>query len=87
MPQLAAEGFLEIGLGEDIGGQSGGQDLAIDHHGPVAVFRYRAEIVRGDEHHAPFLAEILQKLDDLVMTGPTLTNVMDIYMLLVGSSR
>ena len=26
-----------------------------------------------------------QKLDDLVMTGPTRTNVMDIYMLLVGS--
>jgi len=26
-----------------------------------------------------------QKLDDLVMTGPTRTNVMDLYMLLVGS--
>ena len=26
-----------------------------------------------------------QKLGDLVMTGPTRTNVMDIYMLLVGS--
>ncbi len=26
-----------------------------------------------------------QKLDDLVMTGPTRTNVMDIYMLLIGS--
>ena len=26
-----------------------------------------------------------QKLDDLIMTGPTRTNVMDIYMLLIGS--
>jgi hydroxypyruvate reductase len=25
-----------------------------------------------------------QKLDDLVITGPTRTNVMDIYMLLIG---
>lgn len=28
-----------------------------------------------------------QKLDDLVMTGPTRTNVMDIYLLLVGHSK
>ena len=26
-----------------------------------------------------------QKLDDLIITGPTRTNVMDIYMLLIGS--
>jgi hydroxypyruvate reductase len=25
------------------------------------------------------------KLDDLIMTGPTRTNVMDIYMLLIGN--
>jgi hydroxypyruvate reductase len=28
-----------------------------------------------------------QKLDDLVMTGPTRTNVMDLYMLVVGSAK
>jgi hydroxypyruvate reductase len=28
-----------------------------------------------------------QKLDDLVITGPTRTNVMDLYMLLVGSGK
>lgn len=27
-----------------------------------------------------------QPLDDLVITGPTRTNVMDVYMVLVGSS-
>jgi hydroxypyruvate reductase len=28
-----------------------------------------------------------QKLDDLVITGPTRTNVMDLYMLVVGSVK
>jgi hydroxypyruvate reductase len=28
-----------------------------------------------------------QKLDDLVITGPTRTNVMDLYMLLVGNAK
>ena len=30
---------------------------------------------------------LFQKLEDLLMTGPTRTNVMDIYMLLVGSAK
>ena len=30
---------------------------------------------------------LLQKLEDLLMTGPTRTNVMDMYMLLVGSAK
>ena len=33
---------------------------------------------RNDSYH------FFQALDDLVITGPTLTNVMDVYMILVG---
>ena len=39
----------------------------------------KAFLQRNDSYH------LFQKLDDLVMTGPTRTNVMDIYLLLVGS--
>ena len=39
----------------------------------------KAFLQRNDSYH------LFQKLDDLVMTGPTRTNVMDIYLLLIGS--
>ena len=35
-------------------------------------------LLRNDSYN------FFQTLDDLVMTGPTRTNVMDLYMLLVG---
>jgi glycerate 2-kinase len=41
----------------------------------------RGFIQRNDSYN------FFQKLDDLVMTGPTRTNVMDLYMLLVGSVK
>lgn len=41
----------------------------------------KAFLQRNDSYH------FFQKLDDLVMTGPTRTNVMDIYLLLVDRSN
>jgi hydroxypyruvate reductase len=84
---LAIEGIDNVIV---LSGGTDGTDGPTDAAGAVAdgttVTRARESsldpkdfLQRNDSYN------FFQKLDDLVMTGPTRTNVMDIYMLLVGS--
>ena len=74
-----------------LSGGTDGTDGPTDAAGAIAdgttVTRARAKgldpldyLRRNDSYH------FLQALGDLVITGPTRTNVMDVYMVLVGST-
>ena len=70
-------------------GGTDGTDGPTDATGAIAdhTTLYRAETLKIDPVH--FLNEnnsyeFFKKLNDLIITGPTLTNVMDIYMLLIN---
>ena len=86
---LAIDGWDHIVV---LSGGTDGTDGPTDAAGAIAdgntVARAREKgmdprgfIQRNDSYN------FFQKLDDLVMTGPTRTNVMDLYMLLVGSLK
>jgi hydroxypyruvate reductase len=86
---LAIEGLDKVIV---LSGGTDGTDGPTDAAGAIAdgntVARARESgldpknfLQRNDSYN------FFQKLDDLVITGPTRTNVMDIYMLLVGSLK
>jgi len=86
---LAIDGWDNIVL---LSGGTDGTDGPTDAAGAIAdgntVARARNKgmdpreyLQRNDSY------SLFQKLDDHLMTGPTLTNVMDIYMLLVGAAK
>ena len=58
---------FEIGLGEDLRGRAIGQNGALDQHGAVAEFGHAAEIVGGDQHHPPLVAQIAKQSDDRLL--------------------
>jgi hydroxypyruvate reductase len=73
-----------------LSGGTDGTDGPTDAAGAIADGNTVARARENDMNPKDFLQRndsynFFQKLDDLVMTGPTRTNVMDIYMLLVGS--
>jgi hydroxypyruvate reductase len=84
---LAIDGVNNVVV---LSGGTDGTDGPTDAAGAIAdgatIARARAQtmdprdFLRRNDSYSFF-----QKLDDLVMTGPTRTNVMDIYMLLIGS--
>ncbi len=84
---IALEGIERIAL---LAGGTDGTDGPTDAAGALAdgftIARARALgmnpfafLKRSDSYH------FFKPLDDLILTGPTRTNVMDVYMLLVGS--
>lgn len=86
---LAIEGWDPVVV---LSGGTDGTDGPTDAAGAVAdgktVMRAREKgmdardfLRRNDSYH------FFQRLDDLIITGPTRTNVMDIYMLLVGNVK
>lgn len=86
---LAIEGYDPVVV---LSGGTDGTDGPTDAAGAVAdgetVARARKKgmdardfLRRNDSYH------FFQRLDDLIITGPTRTNVMDIYMLLVGNVK
>jgi hydroxypyruvate reductase len=84
---LAIDGVNNVVV---LSGGTDGTDGPTDAAGAIAdgatIARARAQtmdprdFLRRNDSYSFF-----QKLDDLVITGPTRTNVMDIYMLLIGS--
>jgi hydroxypyruvate reductase len=83
---MAIEGLANVIV---LSGGTDGTDGPTDAAGAIAdgttVARAREKnldpkdfLRRNDSYH------FFQKLDDLILTGPTRTNVMDVYMLLVG---
>ena len=84
---LAIDGVKNVVV---LSGGTDGTDGPTDAAGAIAdgatIARAREEnmdpkdFLRRNDSYSFF-----QKLDDLVITGPTRTNVMDIYMLLIGS--
>ena len=75
-----------------LAGGTDGNDGPTDAAGAIAdgrtLARARAKgldpldyLRRNDSYH------FFQLLEDLVITGPTRTNVMDVYMVLVGSTE
>jgi hydroxypyruvate reductase len=72
-----------------LSGGTDGTDGPTDAAGAIAdgttVARARKQRLNPKEHlQRNDSYSFFQKLDDLVMTGPTRTNVMDLYMLVVG---
>ena len=61
VPQHAAEGALQIGLGEDLRGRPRGQHGAVDQHDLVAEVGHAAEIVRRDQHQVALRAQLAQQ--------------------------
>jgi hydroxypyruvate reductase len=83
---IAIDGAQELVL---LAGGSDGTDGPTDAAGAIAdgltLARARslgmnpfAFLKRSDSYH------FFRPLDDLILTGPTRTNVMDVYMMLVG---
>lgn len=73
-----------------LSGGTDGTDGPTDAAGAIADGTTLARARENDLDPKDFLQRndsynFFQKLDDLIMTGPTRTNVMDIYMLLVGA--
>jgi hydroxypyruvate reductase len=85
---LAIEGLDNIIV---LSGGTDGTDGPTDAAGAIADGTTVARARESGLNPKDFLQRndsysFFQKLDDLVMTGPTRTNVMDLYMLLVGRS-
>ncbi len=73
-----------------LSGGTDGTDGPTDAAGAIADGSTLARARKNDLDPKDFLLRndsyyFFQKLDDLIITGPTRTNVMDIYLLLVGS--
>jgi hydroxypyruvate reductase len=86
---LAIEGLDNVIV---LSGGTDGTDGPTDAAGAIAdgttVARARESgLDPKDFLHRNDSYNFFQKLDDLVMTGPTRTNVMDLYMLVVGSAK
>jgi hydroxypyruvate reductase len=86
---LAIEGLDNIVV---LSGGTDGTDGPTDAAGAIADGTTVARALKKDLDPKNFLRRndsynFFQKLEDLLMTGPTRTNVMDIYMLLVGSPK
>jgi hydroxypyruvate reductase len=84
---LAIEGVDNIVV---LSGGTDGTDGPTDAAGAIADGATVARALEKSLDPKDFLRRndsynFFQKLDDLLMTGPTRTNVMDVYMLLVGS--
>jgi glycerate 2-kinase len=84
---LAIEGVDNIVV---LSGGTDGTDGPTDAAGAIADGTTVARALEKSLDPKDFLRRndsynFFQKLDDLLMTGPTRTNVMDVYMLLVGS--
>ena len=67
MPQHAAKGLFQVRLGENLDRGPVGEHGAVEQHGAIAELRHAAQIVRGDQHHPPFIAKRTQQLDDGVL--------------------
>jgi hydroxypyruvate reductase len=85
---LAIEGLDNVIV---LSGGTDGTDGPTDAAGAIADGTTVARALKSGLDPKDFLQRndsysFFQKLDDLVMTGPTRTNVMDLYMLLVGRS-
>lgn len=75
-----------------LSGGTDGTDGPTDAAGAIADGTTAARARKKDLNPKDYLQRndsysFFQQLDDLVMTGPTRTNVMDVYMLLVGSVK
>jgi hydroxypyruvate reductase len=75
-----------------LSGGTDGTDGPTDAAGAIADGATMARALKKGLNPKDFLRRndsynFFQKLGDLLMTGPTRTNVMDIYMLLVGRSK
>lgn len=86
---LAIEGLDNIVV---LSGGTDGTDGPTDAAGAIADGTTLARARENGLDPKDFLQRndsynFFQKLDDLIMTGPTRTNVMDIYLLLVGRSN
>ncbi len=86
---LAIDGLDNIVM---LSGGTDGTDGPTDAAGAIADGTTAARARENGLNPKDFLQRndsynFFQKLDDLVMTGPTRTNVMDIYLLLVGHSK
>ena len=86
---LAIDGWDNLVV---LSGGTDGTDGPTDAAGAIAdgntVARARNKGMDPREHlRRNDSYSLFQKLDDHLMTGPTLTNVMDIYMLLVGAAK
>ena len=65
--QHAAEGLLEVRLGEDLLGRAVGEHGALEQHGAVAELRHAAEIVGRDQHDPALVAERAEQGDDRLL--------------------
>ena len=86
---LAIDGLDNIVI---LSGGTDGTDGPTDAAGAIADGTTAVRARKNGLNPKDFLQRndsynFFQKLDDLVMTGPTRTNVMDIYLLLVGHSK
>ena len=86
---LAIEGFDDVIV---LSGGTDGTDGPTDAAGALADGTTLARARKSGLDPKDFLQRndsynFFQKLDDLVMTGPTRTNVMDLYILVVGSVK
>jgi hypothetical protein len=67
LPQHAAEGLFQVGVGEDLGGRAFREHGAVDQHGAVAEAWHAAQIVRRDEHDAALVAQRPEQRDDRLL--------------------
>lgn len=86
---LAIQGLDNVVV---LSGGTDGTDGPTDAAGAIADGTTVARAVKKSLNPQDYLQRndsynLFQKLDDLVMTGPTRTNVMDLYMLLVSSVK
>ena len=86
---LAIEGINNVVV---LSGGTDGTDGPTDAAGAIADGTTVARALEKGLDSKDYLRHndsynLFQKLEDLLMTGPTRTNVMDIYMLLVGSPK
>ena len=67
VPQHPAKSRFQIVMGKDCFRRPIGQHRALDQDGPVTEFRDRAQVMRRHQHHPPFVAQLAQQVDDLVL--------------------